>query len=113
MYWPQFKAKIMTDNKLLPTVAKRKPPAAGMGRIKGSVNKTTGALKEAILLAAAQVGKDGEGENGLIGYLEMLAVEEPVSFATLLGKVLPLQVTGENGGPIQLSTELARLNVIK
>lgn len=92
----------MTDSKIVTTAAKRKPPAAGMGRPKGAQNKTTGALKEAILLAAAQVGKNGKGENGLIGYLEMLAVDEPTSFATLLGKVLPLQVTGDPDQPLKV-----------
>ena len=98
----QLHAKSMTDSKIVTTAAKRKPPAAGMGRPKGAQNKTTGALKEAILLAAAQVGKNGKGENGLIGYLEMLAVDEPTSFATLLGKVLPLQVTGDPDQPLKV-----------
>lgn len=80
--------------------ANRRPPAAGIGRKRGVPNKTTRALKEAILLAAEAVGKDGKGCNGLTGYLESLAVKEPSSFAALLGKVLPLQVTGENGGPM-------------
>jgi hypothetical protein len=38
------------DNKLVPPV-KRKPPAAGMGRKKGSVNKSTKAIKDMILAA--------------------------------------------------------------
>jgi len=35
----------------------------GPGRPKGSSNKTTTALKEAILLAAAEVGEDNEGKG--------------------------------------------------
>ena len=80
-----------------------KPPAAGMGRKKGSVNKTTALLKDAILAAADAAG-DG---RGLTGYLEMQAREQPVAFMTLLGKVLPMQVTGENGGPIKAKVTLA------
>lgn len=81
----------------------RKPPAAGKGRPKGSANKTTTMLKEAILGAATATGKDGSGEDGLMGYCAFLATSEPKAFATLLGRVLPMQVTGEDGGPIQVT----------
>lgn len=73
---------------------------AGPGRPKGSPNKTTAALKEAILLAAEQVGEDGKGKGELTGYLRFLAKGEPKAFAGLLGKVLPMQVTGEDGGAV-------------
>jgi len=59
---------------------------------KGVPNKTTRILKEAILLAAEQVGEDGKGHDGLTGYLRMLAVKEPRAFSNLLQRVLPLQV---------------------
>lgn len=81
-------------------VSKRKPPAAGKGRPKGAVNKTTAALKEAILQAAQAVGHDGKGKEGLVGYLKRVAQEDVKAFSTLLGKVLPLQVTGEGGGAV-------------
>lgn len=82
--------------------AKPKPPNAGKGRPKGSANKTTTALREAILLAAEQAGHDTRGKDGVVGYCRFLATEEPKAFAQLLGKVLPMQVTGESGGPIVL-----------
>jgi hypothetical protein len=63
-----------------------------MGRPKGVPNKTTALLKEAILLAAEQVGSDGNGTEGLSGYCRYLAEREPRAFAVLLGKVLPMQV---------------------
>lgn len=76
---------------------------AGPGRPKGSVNKTTGALKEAILLAAQGVGSDGAGKDGLTGYLTHVAKTDVKAFSGLLGKVLPLQVVGdEDGGGIQV-----------
>ncbi|MCW5678440.1 MAG: hypothetical protein KIT65_10900 [Xanthobacteraceae bacterium] len=74
----------------------------GAGRKKGVPNKTTQALKDAILLAAEQRGEDGKGKNGLTGYLKFLANDEPKAFASLLGRVLPLQVTGENDGPLNV-----------
>jgi hypothetical protein len=75
-------------------------PRAGKGRPKGSLNKTTATLKEAILKAAELSGRDGKGKDGLVGYLRRVADDEPKAFAGLLGRVLPLQVTGENGGPM-------------
>jgi hypothetical protein len=68
------------------------------GRRRGTPNKTTTALKEAILEAAELAGGDG----GLVGYLTTLAKTNTSAFATLLGKVLPLQVSGEGGGSIKV-----------
>lgn len=75
---------------------------AGPGRPKGSVNKTTAMLKEAIIMAAENVGSDGTGKGSLTGYCEFLARSEPKAFAGLLGKVLPMQITGEGDGPLQV-----------
>ena len=95
----------MTTNgtKEVPAAVKRKPPAAGMGRKPGSVNKTTKALREAILEAAERSGRDRQGKGGLVGYLKRVADDDVKSFSVLLGKVLPLQVTGEGGGPVHLA----------
>jgi hypothetical protein len=60
-------------------------------------------LKEAILGAAEATGRDGQGKDGLMGYCGYLAKSEPKAFAQLLGKVLPMQVTGEDGGPIKIT----------
>lgn len=68
------------------------------GRPKGVPNKTTQALREAILLAAEAVGEDGAGKGKLKGYCKFLARNEPKAFAGLLGKVLPLQVQGAGEG---------------
>lgn len=68
------------------------------GRQKGVPNKTTALLKDAILAAAAKAG----GSGGLEAYLQMQANANPGPFMSLLGKVLPTQLTGDNGGPVQL-----------
>jgi len=73
------------------------------GRAKGTPNRTTALLKEAILAAAERTGGDGKGKDGLMGYCSFLAVNEPKAFAQLLGKVLPMQLTGEDGGPIKVT----------
>lgn len=101
------------------TKRKGRPPAkpikgAGPGRPKGAQNKTTAVLKEAILQAAEEVGevivdvdkKTGtrtfkNGKGGLLGYLRHVARNDLKSFSGLLGKVLPMQITGEGGGPVQ------------
>lgn len=75
--------------------ARPKPPAAGKGRPKGSLNKTTALLKDAILKAVADAG-DGD----MAVYLRQQAIENPGPFMALLGKVLPMQVTGEGGGAL-------------
>jgi hypothetical protein len=76
-------------------IGKGKP---GPGRPKGVVNKTTGLLKDAILKAAEKAG----GKDGLVGYLQTQAKDNPQSFLPLLGKVLPMQVTGADGDALQI-----------
>lgn len=75
---------------------------AGPGRPKGMPNKTTAILKDAILQAAQNAG----GKDGMVGYLTRQAEENPGPFMALLGKVMPMQLTGEDGGPIQASITL-------
>lgn len=67
------------------------------GRGKGTPNKATALLKDAILKAAVLSGYDKKGKQGLVGYCRRLADDEPKAFAGLLGKVLPTQLTGGNG----------------
>lgn len=42
-------------------------------------------------------------EAGGVEYLKKQSEENPTAFLTLVGKVLPLQVTGEGGGPIAIA----------
>lgn len=64
---------------------------AKTGRKKGTPNKTTALLKDAILQAATDAG----GADGLVGYLKDQATANPGPFMALLGKVLPMQITGD------------------
>ena len=66
---------------------------AGPGRPKGSKNKVTGILKDAILLAGENAGNRFDNQ-GLVSYLEHQAIENLVAFMSLLGKVLPLTLQG-------------------
>ena len=69
------------------------------GRAPGTPNANTKALKDMILGALSGVG--GEA------YLMRQAEENPGPFMTLIGKVLPMQVTGEGGGALVIRWEKA------
>lgn len=75
------------------TKSVRKPPAKGGSR-KGIPNKVTRELKEMILGALDQAGG--------VDYLTERANDPRTAsaFLGLIGKVLPMQVTGEGGGPL-------------
>lgn len=72
----------------------------GAGRPKGSLDKGNAALRD-MLASALQL-------EGGVEYLRRLARDEPKAFASLLGRLLPLQVTGADGRT--LAQELAALN---
>jgi len=74
----------------------------GPGRPKGSANKTTALLKDAILKAAENAG----GEHGMVGYLTKQANENPQAFLPLLGKVLPMQLVGDPDDPLHVVTSI-------
>ena len=65
------------------------------GRPKGALNKENKLLREMILEA---LDKKGGAE-----YLAEKAESHPQAFMALLGRVLPLQVTGEGGAPMKIT----------
>lgn len=65
------------------------------GRQAGTPNKMTRTLKEMILQALDDAGG--------VAYLQRQAEENPGPFLALVGKVLPLQVSGSDGGPIKIN----------
>lgn len=98
---PQSAGRVVVNKKTKNNNVAGRP---GPGRPKGSVNKTTALIKDAILKAAEKAG----GKAGMVGYLTAQANENPVAFMSLLGKVLPMQVegTGENGAIMVSRIEL-------
>ena len=81
------------------TKTKRKPTGAaamgaGPGRPKGSHNKVTRELKDMILGALDKAGG--------VEYLQAKAETHPAAFLALVGKVLPLQVTGDKDAPLTI-----------
>lgn len=66
--------------------------AGNKGRPKGSTNKFTRLLKDAIIDAAIKVGANNRGKDGLEGYLAMVAWRYPEEYVKLIAKLLPLQL---------------------
>ena len=75
------------DTKIVGDSGRRKPPRAGMGRPKGSPNKTTKTLKEALLASFETLG----GEEWLVS----LAESDPKAYASLLGRLVPSEISAE------------------
>ena len=81
--------KIQTDN-----LSRR-----GAGRPKGSPNKTTKAAKDALAEAAEKLG----GVDRLVAWAKEDPQNERAFWATVWPKLLPLQVSGEGGGPVAVT----------
>lgn len=81
------------------------------GRPPGSRNVSTQILKDALLIAAEELGEikrvavldeeglptgqyeyEYSGHDGLIGYLKWAGIHRPSSFLALLGRILPMQM---------------------
>lgn len=73
-----------------------KPGERRGGRQKGTPNRLTGQVKEMVLVALDAVG----GAD----YLARQAEENPGPFLALVGKVLPLQITGDKENPVAVSS---------
>jgi len=78
----------------------------GKGRPKGSPNKATAIIKDAIIQAAANAG-----DGNMVEYLTQQARLNPGPFMSLLGKVLPLQIAGDPENPIKHIHKIERVIV--
>lgn len=76
--------------------AKRRPPNAGKGRPKGSVNKVTASIKAAITEAFDKLG----GVPSLVEWGQ----EHPTEFYALWGRLAPkeVEVSGPGGNALVL-----------
>lgn len=88
------------------TYEQAKKPKVGLdrsktGRAKGTPNKTTALLKDAILKAATNAGG-----GDMVEYLTKQATENPGPFMSLLGKVLPTQIAGDPDAPLKVITRI-------
>ena len=86
----------MTERKLGEDTPKNRGNA-GKGRPKGSVNKSTMAIKEMLLASLDNVGGQA--------YFQQQAIENPNAYMALIGKIIPAEVKkeiiGADGGPVQ------------
>lgn len=88
------------DSKEVKASAKRRPPAAGKGRPKGSVNKATKELKDMILSAL-------DGAGGVEYLVERANDPRTASaFIALVGKVLPMTIAGDAKNPLAMVAKI-------
>jgi hypothetical protein len=80
------------------------PGKPGPGRPPGSRNKTTKLAKEAITLAFEDLG----GAEALTAWASASEDNRKVFYTQIWTKVIPLQVSGEDGGPIEHLHEIRR-----
>jgi hypothetical protein len=71
-----------------------RPKVPGSGRTKGTPNRTTKHLKDALLRAA-----DDAHPQGVRGWLVELSENDPKAFASLLARLLPTEQRVESVGP--------------
>jgi len=69
---------------------------AGPGRPKGSVNKTTRAVKEVIAQAAEQLG----GQDRLVVWAQSDPKNEAAFWTSIYPKLLPKELTGTDGAQL-------------
>jgi hypothetical protein len=73
----------------------------GKGRPKGAVNKTTASVKEALQAVYASRGGDDA--------LERWAEANETEFYKLWGRMLPQEVSGPDGGPVEFAGIVRRI----
>ena len=74
-------------SKVVESSEKRRPPNAGKGRKPGTVNKTTAAVKEALMTAFDDIGG--------VDALAVWAKENQDKFYPIWAKLLPQEIKGE------------------
>ena len=77
----------------------------GPGRPKGSPNKVSAAAKEVIAEAASRLG----GVDRVVAWAQEDAKNEHAFWSSIYPKLLPLQLSGEGGGPLVTRVELVPL----
>lgn len=81
-----------------------KPFSAGnAGKPKGAQNKTTRLVKEVFAAVFDELQSDKKAN------LKAWAKENPTEFYRLAAKLIPVQLTGEGGGPIKQTIDLSGL----
>lgn len=99
--YAQLESRLVNSNRVDMAKVAKNSNVSGKGRIggrsKGTPNKTTKSVKEAIEIAAEGLG----GAQRLIDWAKEDPSNERIFWGTIYPKLLPLQVTGENGGAMR------------
>jgi hypothetical protein len=74
----------------------------GRGRPKGSPNRIGKEAKDMIASAAEALG----GEKRLIAWVKADPLNERAFWSTIYPKLIPVQLTGKDGGPIKTTTRV-------
>jgi hypothetical protein len=77
-----------------------KPPAAGRGRPKGSPNKTTAIMKDAITAVYSDLQASVENADNANAHFLLWAKANATEFYKLASKLIPLQVAGDPDHPL-------------
>lgn len=88
----------MADSKKGAETGKRLPPNAGKGRPKGALNKSTKAAKEAIALAAENLG----GAERLTEWAQESPENERAFWVNVYPKLIPVTLAGDDKQPVRL-----------
>ena len=95
------KKKLLPQHKLF--IERQKSSGGRLGgREKGTPNKMTRLLKEAIPEALERLGSDGKGKDGIVGFLMVAARKETAAYLRLLDRLLPYQITGHDGEAMKI-----------
>ncbi len=70
----------------------------GAGRPKGSQNKVSASAKAVIAEAADMLG----GVDRLVNWAKEAPENEKAFWATIYPKLIPVQLSGEGGGPVEI-----------
>jgi hypothetical protein len=80
------------------------------GRKRGTPNLLSIDYKKAILEAAYRIGQDGNGKNGVVGYLSWVAERHPQIFFTVLLINLPPLENAESDTPEEPRRTIEEIN---
>ncbi|MCC6208556.1 MAG: hypothetical protein IT488_10455 [Gammaproteobacteria bacterium] len=86
-----------------------KPGERRGGRAKGTPNKTTKQVKEALLEAL----NDGEGAIDFFVKLKTGTAEDRRTFANICARLIPSEITGKDGSPLIPEEPLSSLEVAR
>lgn len=75
------------------TFRKGQPRPPNAGRKPGSVNKVTGAFKDALLSLFDELGHEN---------FKRWAIGNPDEFYKLCGRLIPTEITGQDGGAVEI-----------